>query len=60
MVIVGVYGLLRIGELCYIKDGDVIKFIRNKDVNIESKAITITLHQTKTDSKKVGVRKKFP
>jgi hypothetical protein len=32
MAVVGVFGLLRIGELCFSRTGDTTKCIRNKDV----------------------------
>jgi integrase len=53
MIIIGVFGCFRIGELCFKKTN----FIKNSDVSFNSTGVTITLHGTKTDSDKKGVKK---
>ena len=57
MLIVGVYCLLRIGELCYVKDEDKVKFIKNKDMIFTPTHAIFTLVGTKTDFNKIGVQK---
>jgi hypothetical protein len=59
MAVVGVYGLLRIGELCYARFGGVEKYISNRDVSCLGGTATITLYGTKTDIDKKGVTKFF-
>ena len=57
MLFVGVYGLMRIGEICYKKDGGKERYIRNADVVTTRAHINITLRNTKTDTKQRGVTK---
>ena len=57
MLVVGVYCLLRIGELCYVRDEDKTKFIKNKDFIFTPTHAVFTLVGTKTDFNKVGVQK---
>lgn len=57
MLTVGVYCLLRVGEICYSKMGKNFKFIRNKDLKFESNCIEFKLWFTKTDQEKRGVTK---
>jgi len=42
MATVGVYCLLRIGELCWSRVGDTVKFIRNRDM-FKTKCISFAL-----------------
>jgi integrase len=57
MLTIGVYCLLRIGELCHTKAKEIVKFISNKDFVFKSGFIELTLWQTKTDSKRQGIKK---
>lgn len=57
MLSVGVYCLMRIGEICSSKSGKVVKFIRNQDIKWTLKGIGIALWSTKTDLEKKGVKK---
>jgi integrase len=57
MLTMGVYCMLRVGELCYSKDEGVEKYIRNGDITFYSDYISYTLHNTKTDKDKRGVKK---
>lgn len=57
MLTVGVYCLLRIGEICYSSLKGVVKFIRNSDIVFKSRYIEFTLWNTKTDLEKKGVKK---
>jgi hypothetical protein len=57
MLAVGVFCLLRIGELCYTVDDKLIKCIRNKDIVFSSSFICFTLWNTKTDQEKRGIKK---
>jgi hypothetical protein len=59
MAVVGVYGLLRIGELCFTRIGDKNKFIKNKDVSCIGGTAIIKLFGTKTDFDKKGIVKYF-
>lgn len=56
MLTVGVYCLLRIGELCVL-DRQMDKVIRNVDLAFKSGFIELTLWNTKTDKDKKGVKK---
>lgn len=49
MVVIGVYGLFRVNELCYKKAGGVEKFIKNSDVKFQADRITFLIYRTKTD-----------
>lgn len=51
MLAVGVYGLFRVNELCYVKKEGSPKFISNKDVEIFPDHATISIFNTKTDPK---------
>ena len=53
MITVGVYGLLRIGELCP-GSPSAQKYIRNTDVRCIGKVATIRLYGTKTGLDKLG------
>lgn len=57
MLALGVYGMLRVGELCYQKTKRSSKFISNKDVSLFEDYIRIVLHKTKTDIERRGVEK---
>jgi integrase len=57
MLVVGVYCLLRIGELCYTKCKNSYKFIKNSDLSFNSTNIEFTLWSTKTDQEIKGVKK---
>jgi integrase len=59
MIVVGVYGLFRIGELCGAGDKGTHIGIKNKDVTCRGKVAIIMLYGTKTDLNKVGVTKYF-
>jgi integrase len=59
MIVIGVFGLLRIGELCSTKINGTQKFIRNMDVNCHGNVATIRLYGTKTDLDKKGITKYF-
>ena len=53
MLYLGVFGMLRVGELCFgqAKDGTK-KFIANQDVSVSKTKMTFLLRGTKTDLKK--------
>ena len=57
MCYTGVYTLMRVGELCYLKQGGREKFIANKDVKIFQDRIEITIWKSKTDKNNKGVKK---
>ena len=57
MLAVGVFCLLRIGELCWVRSGDRLKFIMNRDLTFNKGSIELTLWQTKTDRDRRGVKK---
>lgn len=57
MLALGVYGLLRVGEVCYQKFKWGSKFIANKDIKIFRDYARIVLHRTKTDIERKGVEK---
>lgn len=57
MLFLGVFGMLRVGELCYSKTKEVTKFITNGDVRFSKLQVEFTLRGTKTDLKKEGVLK---
>lgn len=57
MLAVGVYCLLRIGELCWCSSGGSQKFIRNRDFSFNRSCISFTLWRTKTDREGRGVKK---
>jgi integrase len=57
MAVVGVYCLLRIGELCSVRYDKRWKFIRNSDFKFSKDSIVFILRQTKTDLDKKGVAK---
>jgi hypothetical protein len=59
MAVVGVFGLLRIGELCYSRVGGTVKYISNNDVSCMGGTATIKLHRTKTDVDRKGITKYF-
>lgn len=59
MAVIGVYGLLRIGELCCSVVNGSEKYIRNKDVSCEGGVAIIKLYGTKTDFDKKGITKYF-
>ena len=50
MLTVGVYCLLRVGEVCRTYAKGVTKFIQNKDIDFKSGFIEFTLWNTKTDT----------
>lgn len=53
MIVVGVFGCFRIGEICFKKK----YYIRNKDVKLTKNGTFIHLRNTKTDTEKKGVNK---
>lgn len=57
MLVVGVYCLMRIGEVCSTVSGKACKFIRNRDAKINKDHVLITLWSTKTDTGNLGTRK---
>ena len=57
MAVIGVYCLLRIGELCFVRYEGTSKFIRNRDVIFSKKGVMFKLFRTKTDKDKKGVNK---
>jgi len=57
MVVVGVFGLFRVREICYIKNKNHTKFIRNCDIIKAHDKFIITLYNTKTDIDKKGIKK---
>jgi hypothetical protein len=57
MLVVGVFCLLRIGELCCGKTGGVLKFIKNRDLAFKKGYVELTLWNTKTDKERRGVKK---
>jgi len=57
MVIVGVFGCFRIGEICGRTEGKVQSFIKNRDISMSEKGAKITLWGTKTDKDNKGVNK---
>jgi hypothetical protein len=57
MAVVGVFCLLRIGELCSVKYENRSKFICNKDIKFAKGHAVFTLFNTKTDKDKKGVVK---
>ena len=57
MLAVGVYGMLRIGEVCYQGKSRGIKFIANKDLSLHDDYVRVILHKTKTDIARRGVEK---
>ena len=57
MLAVGVFCLLRIGELCFTRMRGQPKFIANKDVTFKGNRIEFTLYNTKTDNKRKGIIK---
>lgn len=57
MLAVGIFCLLRIGELCYTKSRGKPKFIANRDIIIKHDRILIHLHRTKTDQRGIGTIK---
>lgn len=57
MLTVGVYCLLRIGEICKTSTNRVDKFIRNKDIAFKPGYVEFTLWNTKTDFERKGVKK---
>lgn len=57
MIAVGVFCLLRIGEICSTLSKGVPKFIRNCDLVFKSGWIEFTLWNTKTDIERRGVKK---
>jgi hypothetical protein len=54
MLVVGVFCLLRIGELCCGKTGGVLKFIKNRDLAFKKGYVELTLWNTKTDKERRG------
>jgi len=54
MIVVGTFGLFRIGEICYVKRKRDVKFIRNCDAR-EKDQFKIILYGTKTDTEKKGI-----
>jgi integrase len=57
MLCMGVYCLLRIGELCYSKENKVEKMIRNKDICFKHDHIEFIIRYSKTDKDRKGIRK---
>ena len=57
MLAIGVYGMFRIGELCFQRTKKCSKFIANKDLGIFEDHLQIVLHKTKTDIERRGVVK---
>ena len=57
MLTVGIFCLLRIGELCWVQYGGAPKFIKNRDLTFGKGYIELTLWQTKTDRDRRGVKK---
>ena len=57
MLALGVYGMFRIGELCYQKTRRNSKYIANRDLGVFEDYIQIVLHKTKTDIERRGVVK---
>ena len=57
MLAVGVYGMLRIGEVCFQKTKKITKFIANRDISLLRDHVKIILHRTKTDIERRGVEK---
>lgn len=57
MLAVGVYCLLRIGEICYTSLNGLTKYICNSDFVFKYQYIEFTLWNTKTDLEKKGVKK---
>ena len=57
MLAVGVYGMLRIGEVCFQKTKKITKFIANRDISLLRDHVKIVLHKTKTDIERRGVEK---
>eukprot|EP00456_Euglypha_rotunda_P039557 TRINITY_DN3047_c1_g1_i6.p1 TRINITY_DN3047_c1_g1~~TRINITY_DN3047_c1_g1_i6.p1 ORF type:complete len:226 (+),score=5.96 TRINITY_DN3047_c1_g1_i6:213-890(+) len=57
MLVVGVYCLLRIGEVCTTTSGGVQKTILNRDLKFCSGYVEMLLWGTKTDLEKHGVKK---
>jgi integrase len=57
MLAVGVYCLMRIGEVCSVTQNKVCKFIKNKDLVFGYGYIQLTLWKTKTDKDRRGVLK---
>ena len=49
MIVVGVYGLFRIGELCAAGSKGTQAYIKNQDVTCKGKVAVIKLYGTKTD-----------
>ena len=44
MLAVGVYGMLRIGEVCFQKTKKITKFIANRDISLLRDHMKIVLH----------------
>ena len=57
MIVIGVFGCFRIGEICGRKEGKDHSFIRNRDLILSNEGIQITLWKTKTDKGNIGVNK---
>jgi hypothetical protein len=57
MIIIGVLGCFRIGEICSKTEGKRQFFIRNRDLVTTEQGTKITLWNTKTDKENKGVDK---
>ena len=57
MIVIGVLGCFRIGEICGRTEGQKHLFIRNRDLTNSIEGTKITLWNTKTDRENKGVEK---
>jgi hypothetical protein len=57
MLVVGVYCLMRVGEICSSTYEKKSKFIRNRDITFNKDHVLFTLWSTKTDTGNLGMLK---